>query len=272
MTNLATTDRVDTIVFDRELTFAERWAILVQAIYPNRKRYIDDFEAMLFEHGLGRDKRVLDTCAGEGLPALDLLQRGWQVDALDASPDMIEVYNHKAAELGLQSRCHQATWMDLPGPFPGGYDLLICHGNTFSHAPGGWNRDEMDFPDADRAYMETLKRFHALLAPGGYLYVDKSRDHDAEANVEHREPIARLSIRGRSEELSFQVEYPRGLIRRASFLCTAQDGTETRLSNTAPLLPTPKLKRLLHAAGFTCMEPVTIASETPYFQGWMVRT
>jgi SAM-dependent methyltransferase len=270
--NLTTKSVIETITFDHQPTFAERWAIMVGQIYPHHQRYVDDFEALLLSYGLTRESRLLDICAGEGMPAIDLIQRGWQVDTLDASADMVEVYNRCAARHGLTSRCILGNWMEVANYFrPGSYELVICHGNTFIHAPGGWNRDETSFPHAEKAYHDTLCAFRSMLAPHGYLYLDKSRDHDDPGTDEHRELIAELNVCGRIEKLFFLVEYLPGQIRRTSFLRVLDDGIEIRLSNTAPLLPTSKLERLLRGAGFNTMTPATVASETPYFQGWMIR-
>ena len=248
--------------FNHQPSFAELWEVAIETLY-DRPIYVNEFKAMLEANGITKGSRILDTCSGGGFPALDLVRDGYRVEALDASVDMVELYNCRSADLGLISRCTHGRWQELPRLLPGQkYDLLICRGNSFRHAAGGWNKAEKGFPNADAAYHETLQIFREALKPGGRLYVDISRDP-----TNHREMICWIDVEGRHEQLNFVIEQD-GAVRRASFIRVSPDGTEIKLPNSAPALVPYELEQLIKKAGFR-LQPVSIPAESELFQGWM---
>jgi SAM-dependent methyltransferase len=56
---------------------------------------------------------ALEICCGTGLPLLDLLEAGLDVEGLDASQDMLEICEEKASERGLRVTLHHAKMQDF---------------------------------------------------------------------------------------------------------------------------------------------------------------
>jgi SAM-dependent methyltransferase len=96
--------------------------------------------------------RALDVAAGTGRNAVFLADRGYDVDALDASAAGLRIVRERAAERGVADRIEtiaaDATTHELPAE---AYDLVTM------------------------SYFHTLDRFADLVAslsPGGYLFVE----------------------------------------------------------------------------------------------------
>ena len=76
--------------------------------------------------------RVLDCACGTGTLAVGLALRGFNVDASDLSPAMIERTRRLAAERGVVVDARVCAWEDLePGPR---YVAVFCVGNSIPHA------------------------------------------------------------------------------------------------------------------------------------------
>lgn len=87
-------------------------------------------------HGSGKPKRILDVGAGTGSHALLLAKAGVRVDAVDVSEPLLEVFQRKAKESGLEDKVklHQ---MDMtrelpPGKFDGAISMFgaWCYART----------------------------------------------------------------------------------------------------------------------------------------------
>jgi len=94
--------------------------------------------------------RILDAGCGPGLYAEELLARGADVVAVDASPPMVEL---AARRLGSRAASHR---VDLNGPLPfadGEFDVVLC-ALVIHHVD-------------DRT--TTLRELHRVLRPGGGL-------------------------------------------------------------------------------------------------------
>ena len=98
------------------------------------------------------DGRALDVAAGTGRNAVFLADRGYEVDALDASAEGLRIVRERAAERGTADRIETIRGDVSTYGFPSeAYDLVTM---TFFH---------------------TLDRFADLieaLRPGGYLFVE----------------------------------------------------------------------------------------------------
>jgi SAM-dependent methyltransferase len=93
------------------------------------------FAAVLAEVPSGA--RVLDCAAGTGQLAVGLARRGYAVTATDASAQMIERARALAARRGVALRAETCAWEELPGRgWDGAFDLVLCVGNSLTHAPG----------------------------------------------------------------------------------------------------------------------------------------
>ena len=75
---------------------------------PDSNRFIKFVE----KHG----EPALEICCGTGLPFLDLLEAGLDVEGVDASKDMLEICETKANERGLHVTLHHAKMQDFKIP------------------------------------------------------------------------------------------------------------------------------------------------------------
>ncbi|MFJ2715999.1 class I SAM-dependent methyltransferase [Streptomyces sp. NPDC087437] len=108
------------------------------------------------ERGLIGGRRALDLGCGPGRNALHLAERGFEVDAVDLSPQAIGWARERARETGAEVRflCQDA-FGSAGSPLTGPYDLVYDSG-CFHHLP----------PHRRISHLALLDR---VLAPGGHL-------------------------------------------------------------------------------------------------------
>jgi SAM-dependent methyltransferase len=113
--------------------------------------------------------RLLDIGCGAGREALAFGRAGFRVVGIDIAPAMIDAARENAARAGpaIEFRTESATELGDP---PGSFDGAFCSG-AYHHIPGCARR------------IETLRRVHRALAPGGVLILP----------VMYREPVGLLS-------------------------------------------------------------------------------
>jgi SAM-dependent methyltransferase len=98
--------------------------------------------------------RVLDCACGIGLLAAGLAQRGLEVHATDASPQMVRRTRATAERFGVVVDARVCAWEDLPPS--GDFDVVFCIGNALPHA---------------RDRVAALRGMAGALRPGGLLLV-----------------------------------------------------------------------------------------------------
>lgn len=113
----------------------------------------DDYAPFLDRHGTP----ALELACGSGLPMLDLLERGYAVEGLDASGDMLERCRERASQRGLCPTLHLAEMQSFE--LPGRYRSIFLAGASFTLL----TTDD----DAERA----LRRIRAHLEPGGHALI-----------------------------------------------------------------------------------------------------
>ena len=69
----------------------------------------DRFIRFVVEHG----EPALEICCGTGLPLLDLLEAGLEVEGVDSSKDMLDICAAKASKRGLSVTLHRAKMQDF---------------------------------------------------------------------------------------------------------------------------------------------------------------
>jgi SAM-dependent methyltransferase len=111
-------------------------------------------------------RRVLDAACGTGQHAIALGQRGFDVVGADPSAGMIERARHSAQAEGVRLRFEVVEFGELKAKTGGGFDALLCLGNSLPHATG------------QEALAPTLDDFHGCLRPGGLLVI-QNRNFDA---------------------------------------------------------------------------------------------
>ena len=124
-------------------------------------------------------KTVLDAAAGTGVDSILLLQAGFKVTSVDLSEEMLAEARREREKRADQPGFNEweigrGDWLDLAEESsvshpPGGYDAVICIGNSFAHLPD---------PTGDQAdHKRAISNFHQLLRPGGVLVTDH-RNYD----------------------------------------------------------------------------------------------
>ncbi|MBW2972060.1 class I SAM-dependent methyltransferase, partial [Candidatus Woesearchaeota archaeon] len=232
-------------------TFAELWdECLRNLMYHSISDYIDHIELLFRITGATKSSHILDTCAGTGFPALHLRARGYSVDCMDASDDMIALFLKKAAKEHLPAAITKMRWEQLPGHFEAEtYDLLLCRGNSFVYAAGGWMSEQAQTREASMsAYIDTLKKFRSMLKKEGFLYIDKWKDSE----VEGRHVIG--------PEIHFEVTRPEPHTRKAR-LIAEDSGRKTVFPASAYALSEAELEELILDAGFRSCDKIDIPSE-----------
>lgn len=144
-------------------SFVDKWDELID--WEARAQSEGDFFIRLLkERGA---KRILDVATGTGFHSVRLLNEGFDVVSADGSAEMLA----KAFENGQKVGGHilrtvHADWRWLDRDVRGGYDAIICLGNSFTHL----------FEERDRR--RTLAEFYAKLNHDGILILDQ-RNYDA---------------------------------------------------------------------------------------------
>jgi len=110
-------------------------------------------------------RRIVDAACGTGRHAIALTQRGYDVVGADPSAGMIERARHNAQAEGVKVRFEVAGFAELHEKLGGGFDGLLCLGNSLPHAT------------TPAALAAALADFAACLRAGGLLLV-QNRNFD----------------------------------------------------------------------------------------------
>ncbi|MFZ6029702.1 MAG: class I SAM-dependent methyltransferase [Chloroflexota bacterium] len=122
--------------------------------------------SLLAAPAAGREVRVLDAACGTGMHAIALAQHGYTCAGADLSPAMIARARANAAAAGVVVSFSVAGFGALAAAFGGGFDALLCLGNSLPH---------LLTPEALAA---ALADFAVCLRPGGLLLI-QNRNFDA---------------------------------------------------------------------------------------------
>lgn len=116
-----------------------------------------DFYEKEFSTDGGEFKILLDLCCGTGTLTWLLAERGYEMIAADASPDMLMQAASKAAEVSVPPLflCQDASALDLYGTV----DAAVCSLDGMNYIP------ESELP-------EVFHRLHLFVRPGGLLIFD----------------------------------------------------------------------------------------------------
>ena len=100
----------------------------------------------------------LELCCGTGLPLLDLVEAGLDVEGLDASADMLRLCAERASERGLTVRLHQGLMQNFS--VDRSFDSIYIANGSITLLPD------------DDALTSTLRCIASHLDDGGRLLVD----------------------------------------------------------------------------------------------------
>jgi SAM-dependent methyltransferase len=104
---------------------------------------------------------TLELACGPGTPMLELIQRGYEIEGVDSSADMLARCRRRAAELGLEVTLYEQQMQRLD--VPRRYRSIFLAGESFTLLP------------SDAAARDTLRRMHDHLLPGGSVLVPLSQ-------------------------------------------------------------------------------------------------
>ncbi|KAM9666210.1 glycine N-methyltransferase isoform 1-T1 [Trichechus inunguis] len=170
---------------------ARVWQLYIGDTRSRTAEYKAWLLGLLRQHGC---QRVLDVACGTGppdcpflpltpvLPRVDsimLVEEGFSVTSMDASDRMLkyalkERWNRRHEPAFDKWVIEEANWMtldrDVPQPPGGGFDAVICLGNSFAHLPD-CKGDQSD-------HRLALKNIASMVRLGGLLVIDhRNYDH-----------------------------------------------------------------------------------------------
>ena len=147
------------------------WNLYTGDPHKRTAEYGDTLVRLLRARGV---RTVLDAAAGIGVDSLLLLSKVFKVTSVDLNDGMVEEMKKERVKRGLEDwQIGNGDWLDLEHAKvthpKGGYDAVICIGNSFAHLP--------DSSPDQRIHRLAISNFRALLRPGGTLVIDH-RNYD----------------------------------------------------------------------------------------------
>jgi ubiquinone/menaquinone biosynthesis C-methylase UbiE len=253
--------------FETAPEFAYLWDRCVYEMLYAPDKFVDEFSSLLEKHGVTKASAILDSAAGSGFPALDMVEKGFlNIACVDVSDDQIRLFNKRAESKNLSIRSQKVSWNEIPEYFKDNkFKAIICKGSLW-YAAGGWNEEYTpDRESALEAMRVALKVFYTMLETGGVLYVDKFKDSE----VDHKDTVGTFQVGDKKKELMFYTHRePEKQIRRAAMIIKdIETGTEEGLPNVTYDLKENELEDLLKEAGFAVTKPNL--SEEKFFAHWL---
>jgi SAM-dependent methyltransferase len=192
-----------------------------------------------YEHAFAQSGRavrtVLDLCCGTGTLSLLLSERGYELICVDASAEMLSVFQQKLSSLpegviAPMLLCQEAEELDLNDTV----DAAVCSLDGFNYFP-------------PESLPEIARRLRLFLSPGGVLcfdFLDPERlaSLDGECFVDEREDTLCL---WRASLEDGALRYGMDLFTRAGRLWRREQEEHVEYLHTAETL-----FRVLEAAGF----------------------
>ncbi|XP_043859803.1 glycine N-methyltransferase isoform X2 [Dromiciops gliroides] len=155
---------------------AQVWQLYIGDTRSRTAEYKSWLLGLLQQHGC---QHVLDVACGTGVDSIMLVEEGFRVTSVDASDKMLkyalkERWNRRHEEAFDKWVIEEANWLtldkDVPLPAQGGFDAVICLGNSFAHLP--------DCKGDQSEHKLALKNIVGMVRPGGLLVIDhRNYDH-----------------------------------------------------------------------------------------------
>lgn len=155
---------------------ARVWQLYIGDTRSRTAEYKSWLLGLLHKHGC---QRVLDVACGTGVDSIMLVEEGFSVTSVDASDKMLkyalkERWNRRHEPAFDKWVIEEANWMtldkDVPQPPGGGFDAVICLGNSFAHLP--------DCKGDQSEHQLALKNIANMVRTGGLLVIDhRNYDH-----------------------------------------------------------------------------------------------
>ncbi len=254
------------IYFDQYPSFAELWGVAIRQLCPE-SAFTEELLTLLRSKGLNEKSSIADVAAGDGFPALSMREKGFTIDCFDLSDDQIKSFKRNARKRKVSSLITQSDWLHVKDKVEKSYDCIMCTGNSFIYAAGGWNSKEYNKDHPLTLYRQTLGIFYELLLPGGILIIDKFKDSERS----HEVIVCRVKVKDHSYDLTFSIRTDVDKKERYASI-TLDDGIKSRetLPNLTYALSEKELSALCHQAGFSGFEKITFKSNK-LFDTYIIR-
>lgn len=202
-----------------------------------RAKCVLELEELLKQLEINKQNLIADTNAGCGFPTLDLRKRAWSVDAYDGSIKMVSEFKKEAILRQTSPEITVCPWNKYNSLPQQQYQTLLCLGNSFHYAPGGWFECLCENTPVFEPYHLVLEHFRNMLIDKGKVLIDKFPDDekDKTETVAFREFKGKLFVRY-SQDRKFR-----------------ESGFKTTQINHAfkgYALQFPELKNMMHTVGF----------------------
>lgn len=154
---------------------AKVWQIFIGDKKSRTDNYRHFLVNLLREKGC---KRILDVACGTGIDSILLVEEGFEVVSVDASDKMLkyalkERWDKRKDEKYDNWIIEEANWLtvydDIKPLIGGGFDAVICLGNSFAHM--------LDTYGDQREQFQAIRNFEKCVKPGGLLLIDH-RNYD----------------------------------------------------------------------------------------------
>ncbi|HYE76354.1 MAG TPA: methyltransferase domain-containing protein, partial [bacterium] len=209
-----------------------------------------DFVVWLLGNHDPAQTRILDLACGTGRHLLALARRGYRVEGLDMSPDMLGVARGKLEAAALTVPLHTCDLRAIPGEFRD-FDLATCFLTALGHLltnadldaglarvfqvlkPGGWFLlDTLNYPALLERFKPTLEE--RVATPGGFIQRTTVHHVDSARAILGHEEFVIVSegpqVRGHHFKTELRMHsWPEleGHLQRAGFVETALYGSPT---------------------------------------------
>lgn len=186
----------------KSLTLPEIWNICIDKLY-DRKRYANGLVKLLQDKGITPDKKILDAACGTGFPAIELIERDYDVICSDGSPEMSLFCQRKT---GGKLIPHVVRWEELTKYFlPGLFDAVLLRGNSLPYIIS-WFKDNtltLDIKKAKDLLFDSLRNISTILKEGGIFYFDLFPADEKP----HEKELGEVEIDGVKERWYWKVDH-----------------------------------------------------------------
>lgn len=157
----------------RHLELPEIWDICIDKIY-DREKYADGLTNLLQANGITpqSSKRILDAACGTGFPAIELIERGYDIVCSDGSLEMGLFCQQKTNGKLIP---HIVRWEELGKYFlPNSFDAVLMRGDSLPYIASWyeWKDYKPDIIKSEGLIFNALKSVNFVLKDGGLFYFD----------------------------------------------------------------------------------------------------
>ncbi|RFU36341.1 class I SAM-dependent methyltransferase [Actinomadura logoneensis] len=201
---------------------------------------------------------VLDCACGSGFPALQLIQRGYDMTCTDGSELMLRHFRRNAQILGCEVEPVRALWAELPGRYADRFDVVINRGGGNYKYAGAW--DEERLPDRS-AMAEAIGQWIACVRPGGRFYIDIASDAEMRrvGSWETRHPL--MLIGEHRIELTERIEVDEARAVRVWESRLVIDGTPHEFRRLSHCIDSAELVQILKDGGLVDIRRTEVSGE-----------